>query len=83
LPVKALMRTRLDSATAIKNYHGPLLQFHGDCDTIIPFALGKKLFDAANEPKQWVVIPGCDHNDPRSRLFFETLDKFLSELPTM
>jgi uncharacterized protein len=81
LPVRALMRTRLDSAAAIKNYHGPLLQVHGDCDTIVPFTLGKKLFEAANEPKKFVVINGCDHNDPRSRLFFESLDQFLKELP--
>jgi fermentation-respiration switch protein FrsA (DUF1100 family) len=80
LPVKMLMRTRFDAATAIKSFHGPLLQFHGDCDTIVPFALGKKLFDAANEPKQFVAISGCDHNDPRSRQFFEELNRFLDDL---
>jgi uncharacterized protein len=80
LPIKTFIRTRLDAAAAIKNYHGPLLQFHGDCDTIVPISLGRKLFAAANEPKRLVVIPGCDHNDARSRQFFESLDKFLDEL---
>ena len=37
LPVQLLMRTRLDSAAKIGDYHGPLLQIHGDADTIIPF----------------------------------------------
>jgi len=82
LPVKQLMRTRFDSAAAIGKYHGPLLQFHGDADTIVPFALGRKLFDAANQPKQWVVIPGSDHNDPRTPAFFQALDQFIANLPS-
>lgn len=80
LPVRMLMRTQFNSVAAIKRYHGPLLQFHGDCDTIVPFELGKKLFDAANEPKQFIAVAGCDHNDPRSSRFFEELDRFLDEL---
>ncbi|HEY2761113.1 MAG TPA: alpha/beta hydrolase [Pirellulales bacterium] len=80
LPVK-MMRTKLDSASAIGKYHGPLLQVHGDADTIVPIRLGQKLFEAANEPKQFVVIHGGDHNDPRTRQFFTTLDQFLDQLP--
>ena len=75
------MRTQLDSADAIKKYHGPLLQFHGDADTIVPFKLGRKLFDAANDPKQFVVIPGGDHNDPRTPKYYQALDRFLDQLP--
>jgi fermentation-respiration switch protein FrsA (DUF1100 family) len=48
----------------------------------VPFAVGKKLFEAANEPKKFIIIPGCDHNDARSQLFFESLDQFLNELPS-
>ncbi len=80
LPAKLLMRTRLDSATKIGNYHGPLLQFHGDADTIVPTDLGRKLFAAANEPKQLVVIPGGDHNDPQTPAFFRAFDEFLARL---
>ena len=75
------MRTQFDSVTAINKYTGPLLQVHGDADTIVPFKLGRKLFDAANEPKQLVVIPGGDHNDPRTPKFFVALDQFLNQLP--
>jgi fermentation-respiration switch protein FrsA (DUF1100 family) len=80
LPVKLLMRTRLDSAAKIRDYRGPLLQFHGDADTIVPFKLGQRLFDAANEPKQLVVIPGGDHNDPRTAAFHRAVDAFLARL---
>jgi fermentation-respiration switch protein FrsA (DUF1100 family) len=81
LPVKQMLRTRLDSAAIIGKYHGPLLQVHGDADTIIPIRFGRRLFDAANEPKQFVVIPGGDHNDPRTPQFFEAIDRFLDTLP--
>jgi fermentation-respiration switch protein FrsA (DUF1100 family) len=80
LPVAALTKTRLDSAAAIAKYHGPLLMFHGDKDQIIPIKFGRKLFDAANEPKRFVAMPGHDHNDARPALFFAELDKFLDRL---
>jgi fermentation-respiration switch protein FrsA (DUF1100 family) len=81
LPVRLLMRSRLDSAAKIGAYHGPLLQIHGDFDRIIPIELGRRLFDAANEPKQFVVVPGGDHNDSRRAIFFRAFDQFVSELP--
>jgi fermentation-respiration switch protein FrsA (DUF1100 family) len=81
LPVRWLMRSRLDSLSKISKYHGPLLMAHGDADSIVPYALGEKLFAAANEPKQWVREPGYDHNDPRSTEFLDQLKKFLSALP--
>jgi uncharacterized protein len=81
LPVRMLLRTRFDSVAKIENYHGPLLQFHGDADTIIPIAIGRKLFDAANEPKEFVNTAGRDHNDPRPEEFFAALDRFFDSLP--
>ncbi|NLF07507.1 MAG: alpha/beta hydrolase, partial [Pirellulaceae bacterium] len=64
LPVRWAMRTRLDSASIIGRYRGPLLQAHGDADAIVPLQLGRRLFDAAGEPKRFVLLPGHDHNDP-------------------
>lgn len=81
VPVKTLMRTRLDSISKIGNYRGPLLQLHGDSDTIVPLELAQRLFEAANQPKQFVTIAGGDHNDPRTREYFSALDQFLDALP--
>ena len=75
------MRTKFDSAAAVTKYHGPLLQVHGDADTIVPIGLGRKLFDAANEPKRFVKIAGGDHNDPRTVQFYQALDQFIAGLP--
>jgi fermentation-respiration switch protein FrsA (DUF1100 family) len=81
LPVRLLMRAQLNSAKKIGDYHGPLLQSHGDRDQVIPFTLGKKLFDAANEPKEFLIVPGGDHNDPRTPEFVQALDRFIGRLP--
>jgi fermentation-respiration switch protein FrsA (DUF1100 family) len=80
-PVRMLMRTRLDSLAKIADYHGPLLQIHGDQDTIVPLALAQRLFDAAGEPKELVVVERGDHNDPLDRTALVAIDRFLSRLP--
>lgn len=41
----------------------PLLELHGERDTIIPIGLGQRTFQAAAEPKQWLLVKGIDHND--------------------
>lgn len=81
LPVRWLMRTRLDSASKIGHYDGPLLQVHGDQDEIIPAELGRQLFDAApSEQKQWLTFRGIGHNDPPPETFYAALREFLSGL---
>jgi uncharacterized protein len=80
LPVRWLMQSRLDALGQIKKYKGPLLDMHGQADTIVPFKFGKKLFDAANEPKQLLVLPYHDHNDPPPEQFLEALKAFLDGL---
>ena len=72
---------KLNSTERIKSYHGPLLMMHGDDDDIIPYALGRKLFDAANEPKEWVRIPGGGHNDPKPPAYLDKLGSFIKGLP--
>ncbi len=81
LPLFLLVTTRLDSISKIGFYKGPLLQTHGDADRVVPFDLGLKLFDAANEPKQFVRVPGGGHSDPPSREYAHVLERFLESLP--
>ena len=51
----------LNSMPKVKKITAPKLFIHSKNDEIIPFALGKKLFDAAPEPKKLVEIFG-GHN---------------------
>jgi fermentation-respiration switch protein FrsA (DUF1100 family) len=80
LPLKFLMRTDLNSRAKIKNYHGPFLQSHGTDDRLVPFEMAQRLFEAANEPKQFVTIPGGGHNDPQSDAYYVALRDFLGHL---
>jgi fermentation-respiration switch protein FrsA (DUF1100 family) len=63
LPVNILLKDRYDSLSKIANINMPLLLFHGEKDTLVPFTLGKELFAHASEPKQAVYFPEKNHND--------------------
>ena len=78
--MKLLLRTKMDAAEAIRSYRGPLLQFHGDQDRIVPYERGRRLFEAANEPKKFVTLPGADHNDGWPPSFYDAIAKFIAEL---
>jgi fermentation-respiration switch protein FrsA (DUF1100 family) len=78
--VSALVADKLNSTSRIGEYHGPLLQFHGDADQVIPLKSGRRLFDAAKEPKSFQVLPRHDHNDPLPAGYYEAIDRFLRQL---
>lgn len=63
MPVWWLSKIKLDSQAKIAAIDLPLLMFHGRRDRVVPFHLGQKLFEAANEPKQFIEIPKAGHND--------------------
>ena len=81
LPVRPFVRAKFDSLGKIGDYHGPLLQSHGDADSIIPFELGRRLFEAANEPKRFVTLQGFDHNDFQPSTYYDQLTDFIDQLP--
>lgn len=82
IPVRWLMRTRLDSLTKIGRYTGPLLQFHGDEDEIVPFENGQELFAAVpNSNKYWHTLAGCMHNSETTPAFFEAIKNWIESLP--
>ena len=41
----------------------PLLEVHGEKDTVIPIKLGEEVYSDAAEPKEWIEIPKIDHLD--------------------
>jgi fermentation-respiration switch protein FrsA (DUF1100 family) len=63
LPVGLVMSVKLDNIGRIPDVKMPILVIHGVSDTVIPFSMGKKLFDAAPEPKTFLPVPGADHSD--------------------
>jgi fermentation-respiration switch protein FrsA (DUF1100 family) len=41
----------------------PLLMFHGEGDPVVPPAHGRRLFDAAAGPKEFVAVAGTGHTE--------------------
>lgn len=61
LPVRWLMLDQFRSDAAIRDVRMPVLIVHGDRDDVVPIALGRRLFELANEPKSFVLAPGGRH----------------------
>jgi len=63
LPIGPLLRTRYDIVEKIEKVHVPVLVLHGDRDEVVPYEQGKRVFEAAREPKEFYAIRGAHHND--------------------
>ncbi len=53
---RIFVKEKYSALKSLKNFHKPLLVIHSTVDNIIPFKLGRKLFEAANEPKTFYEI---------------------------
>jgi fermentation-respiration switch protein FrsA (DUF1100 family) len=81
-PVRLLMKNRYDSLSKIGRFRGPVLSSHGTTDELVPYELGRKLFEAApGERKEFFTIEGANHNSPEPREYYLALDQWLDELP--
>ena len=63
LPVRWLVRDRYETLGIINMITSPLVVMHGEQDDIIDVSFGKKVFDAAPEPKTPWFIEGAGHNN--------------------
>lgn len=59
---RMLLRTKLDSLSKIAQVACPKLFIHSQADEIVPYELGRRLYDAAPEPKQFYDVEGSPHN---------------------
>ena len=80
LPAGWILRDRFDNLGKIGALGCPVLILHGTADRIIPMAHGRRLFEAAADPKDWVPVAGAGHNDlvaTAGSAYWERLDRFL------
>ena len=63
LPVGPLITQRFEAVERVRNIGSPLLVVHGSEDRTIAPALGRKLFDAAAEPKRFELVEGGSHHN--------------------
>ena len=77
LPVKYLLKDKYDSEKKIKNLQIPILIMHGKKDNIVPFKMGKKLYDLANNPKFFYLTENDDHMMTFDEKLVNTIKNFL------
>ena len=62
MPVRWFARFGYQTIDYVRNVHCPVMIIHSRGDDIVPFEFGLELYEAANEPKEFVEIFGS-HND--------------------
>lgn len=62
-PLAFLVGSQFDTLARIRKLSVPIFIAHGDRDEVVPFALGERLFAAANRPKHFFRAAGAQHND--------------------
>lgn len=76
---------RFDSLARIATVTAPMLMLHGEADRTVPFALGRRLFDAAPmREKAFVTIPGGSHSGLQSDApdtYRDAVSGFAARLP--
>jgi fermentation-respiration switch protein FrsA (DUF1100 family) len=75
LPVRLLSRIGYDNLANLKRIRAPVFIAHSRDDDIVPYAHGRKLYEAAAEPKTFLEIRG-GHNDG----FIFTRPEWVAEL---
>jgi len=61
LPVSLLITQRFESVKKVAKVGAPLLVVHGDNDNLIKSELGRKLYEAAQGRKRFVLVQGGSH----------------------
>ena len=78
-PVKFLLRFKFDSLAKIAELSCPVLVTHSPDDEMIPIEMGRRLYEAAREPKHFIELEGT-HNERdylENRAYFEGLRAFI------
>jgi fermentation-respiration switch protein FrsA (DUF1100 family) len=74
-----LLRTRMDSLGKIQRVHCPKLFIHSRADEVVPYELGRRLYEAAPQPKEFYEVKGSPHNSTYvvgGKPYFEELRSF-------
>jgi len=82
IPVRRIARSRFGSLDKVAGIAVPKLFLHATRDEVIPLAHGRRLFDAAREPKTFVQLEGGhgDAFDVDSARYFGSIGEFLAKL---
>ena len=79
-PVQLLLKDKFESFKKIKKVLSPVLVMHGSSDSIVPLAMGKKMYELANEPKFFYFQEYGGHMMTYDEKLLSALKKFIQGL---
>lgn len=80
--ISPLLPVNYNNIEKIPDISVPKLIIHGEDDSIVPFYMGKRLYESAKEPKFFFPIKGAGHNDTYVKggvKYFNALDAFIRD----
>ena len=80
LPVRLLLKDKYESDKKIKNINIPILIMHGKVDKIVPFHMGQKIYDLANQPKYFYFSEYDNHMMEFNEKLLNNLKNFINSL---
>lgn len=80
LPVKILLKDKFDSESKLKSLNTPILVMHGRNDNIVPFEMGKEIFNNSKEPKFKYFNDIDDHMMDYNVDLIKSINKFIESL---
>ena len=80
IPVSLLLKDKYDNQNKIKNINTPILVMHGEVDQIVPFRMGKKIYEIANQPKYSHFTKFDDHMMEYDEKLLFALKTFINSL---
>ena len=78
IPVGLLMKDQFHSDRLIQKIKAPLLILHGVKDRVVPYAMGERLYELANEPKHIVQFLDAGHDDLDANGALNAVARFLA-----
>ena len=79
-PVNFLLKDKFESYKKINKISVPILIMHGQVDKIVPYHMGKKMYELANEPKFFYSQEYGDHMVDYDEKLLLALKKFIKSL---
>ena len=79
-PIGLLLKDKYESDKKIKNIKSPILVMHGEVDRLVPFWMGKKMYELANEPKYFFFSEYDDHMMEYNEKLLNEIKKFIDSL---
>ena len=80
LPVSLMLKDKFLSNEKIKNIKSPIFIMHATEDDIVPFWMGKKMYELANNPKQSYFINENNHLVTYDKKLMNNMDIFYKSI---